>query len=475
MIKKSIYAMIVLLACSGIASAATYIRDPLTGNWSVIGEWKDNGSGSWVASTALPGASDTVIINQSRSVSLDTDATVDYFYLVNNDNPGSIHVDANNSLTVNTEIDLSTGPTHSGLSTFNQSAGTVSTPLMTMGGTAGSGTYNLTGGTLQMDGTTTINSGSTLNISGGTMSSTYSGETRNFSGAGSISMTSGSLDLNGGVNDGILFDTALFEVSGGTVDLYGQIKFGLSSAAEFKVVGDDASISIRALNQGAGDGTFTFEFDSTGVSAINSSGWMTLNYAKLVVDGSAYTGDAGTFTLFDTGNLAALLDTNNITISGFDSYGDAYITQDQDSDIITLTLISGNPYDDWAATHGLTAGVNDAYGDDAEPGGGDGMDNLLEYALGSDPLGDDAATFLPIHNQDGGYLNLVYRRRLDAESLGLDYNVYSTLDLVNNPMTNATEEAGSLGIDAEFESVTNRVLIDAESMQFMGLKVEASQ
>lgn len=49
---------------------------------------------------------------------------------------------------------------------------------------------------------------------------------------------------------------------------------------------------------------------------------------------------------------------------------------------------SGSPYDEWATDKGLTAGVND---DPADNPDNDGLDNLTEYALDSDPLSGAAS------------------------------------------------------------------------------------
>lgn len=136
------------------------------------------------------------------------------------------------------------------------------------------------------------------------------------------------------------------------------------------------------------------------------------------------------------------------------------------------SLADPTTYAYWATSKNLTKGVNDGYGDDPEA---DGMDNLLEYALGADPLVDDAASFLPGYalSADGGsnYFNYVYRRRIDYEARGLSYAVRSSADLVYDPMVNATTEVGSGAIDAEFESVTNRVSTAVKPQQFMQLKV----
>ena len=130
------------------------------------------------------------------------------------------------------------------------------------------------------------------------------------------------------------------------------------------------------------------------------------------------------------------------------------------------------PYFQWSEDNGLTSGVNDGYGDDPES---DGMNNLLEYALGGHPLIDDAGEKLPRvgTGEEGGtnWLNYVYRRRLDATARNLIYDVLATDALVSNVWTTDTEEAVSVILDSEFEAVTNRVSTDTESQQFMKLEI----
>jgi hypothetical protein len=143
-----------------------------------------------------------------------------------------------------------------------------------------------------------------------------------------------------------------------------------------------------------------------------------------------------------------------------------------DSMVVQIGVPILPPYDTWVADQGLTPGLNDAYDYDAEP---DGMDNLLEYALGANALSNDAAAFLPgyaiLADGSTNYLNYVYRRRIDFIARGLAYEVGSGTDLVYSVLTNSTVEVNSGPIDADFESVTNRVSTDVETQQFMQLKV----
>ncbi|MDF7809154.1 hypothetical protein P4E94_17035 [Pontiellaceae bacterium B12219] len=139
---------------------------------------------------------------------------------------------------------------------------------------------------------------------------------------------------------------------------------------------------------------------------------------------------------------------------------------------VSITNLITDPYLAWASSQGLTPGVNDEYDADVES---DGMDNLLEYALGANPVLNDAEEFLPGYaiQEDGStnYLNYVYRRRIDYAERGLIYTVGSGADLVFDELTNVTVEVNSGAINAEFESVTNQVSTEVASAQFMQLKI----
>ncbi|VGO11753.1 Arylsulfatase [Pontiella desulfatans] len=142
---------------------------------------------------------------------------------------------------------------------------------------------------------------------------------------------------------------------------------------------------------------------------------------------------------------------------------------------VDSVVVEGAPdtlgYGDWAVEQGL--GVNDAYDDDPD---GDGMVNLVEYAIGANSLSNDAAFYRPhatSSKQNGtNYLNLVYRRRMDAPYRGLDYQVGSATNLLEE-RTNATQEAGAVALGDGFELVTNRIPTDVEVQQFMELRISA--
>jgi hypothetical protein len=107
---------------------------------------------------------------------------------------------------------------------------------------------------------------------------------------------------------------------------------GQNVPTTFEIIGDDASVAIARINNGPGgnSGTFKFVFDASGVSPINVSAWMFLDTIQLVVDGSAYTGGAGAFKLFDSANFVGLIPLGSISVTGFDNSGlTASVEQDQ--------------------------------------------------------------------------------------------------------------------------------------------------
>ena len=141
---------------------------------------------------------------------------------------------------------------------------------------------------------------------------------------------------------------------------------------------------------------------------------------------------------------------------------------------IVTTAVSAliSPYNEWIDSHpGLGSSVD--LMDDADA---DGVVNLVEYALGGNPLIDDSAHILPdvIMTTDAGtnWLYYSYSRRENAAALGLTYTVLSGADLVGGGLTNEVPPFGVSALSDGFESVTNRIPADTQHQQFMELKVQ---
>ncbi len=135
------------------------------------------------------------------------------------------------------------------------------------------------------------------------------------------------------------------------------------------------------------------------------------------------------------------------------------------------TEASTNTFDYWIDQYGLSAAQSEP-SVDIEP---DGLDNLLEYALGGNPTNDDAALVLPIF-QGSTVLEYIYRRREDFVERGLDYTVEVSTNLVSNVWnTNGVVVAGtSLPIDG-FESVTNHVSSEDAPHKFIQLEITENE
>lgn len=138
--------------------------------------------------------------------------------------------------------------------------------------------------------------------------------------------------------------------------------------------------------------------------------------------------------------------------------------------IMTVSGTPGSapsPYENWITLYGLI-GAETNLTADLEP---DGMNNLLEYALGGNPTNDDAAAILPTSVVEGDFLNYVYNRQNPADPK-LSYEVLSSTDLVNEQIETATDFAGASAPVDGIESATNQVSTTTEGEQFMQLKVE---
>ena len=140
-------------------------------------------------------------------------------------------------------------------------------------------------------------------------------------------------------------------------------------------------------------------------------------------------------------------------------------------DDLYLKVLKGISYEDWVVEDtDLTEGVNDARTDDPDA---DTMDNLLEYALGGNPLVDDAATILPTSEFTADTIEYVYRRRVDASTRGLIYGLVINTDGLQLPWTDVgtTFETDIGPLDFAFESVTNILPVTGLYKGFVNLEV----
>ncbi len=149
------------------------------------------------------------------------------------------------------------------------------------------------------------------------------------------------------------------------------------------------------------------EADGTRSSAFNvGTGFNnTVNHLALAADGRIYA--AGAFTSYRGSTVSRVVLLNAIDTIPADPGAPA----------------TANPFDEYLAEFGVPAGQRGAT-DDPD---GDGVPNLLEFALGLDPaVGDINGDGLPVVETAGGFLTLTYVRTQPSDVI---YEVQATSDL----------------------------------------------
>ena len=142
-------------------------------------------------------------------------------------------------------------------------------------------------------------------------------------------------------------------------------------------------------------------------------------------------------------------------------------------DNVSVKVLPPLTYEKWAEEEGLTLGVNDDPADDPDT---DGMDNLLEYALGGNPLVDDAVTYEPVSIfPDVDTWQYIYRRRSDAATRSLVYDLRYKTDLVSEPTWTTSGggfESGTNSISSAFDVITNTIPITTYGLNKAFIELE---
>jgi hypothetical protein len=147
-------------------------------------------------------------------------------------------------------------------------------------------------------------------------------------------------------------------------------------------------------------------------------------------------------------------------------------------DIDNVWVGAGDPpviedsYGDWAFRYNLTGDDADETADVEYDGLGDGLDNLMEYALGGNPTNDDAAAVSPgTYLADEGGTNWFYHVHNQNTDTNLIFTVGATPDLVATAAdTNDVEWIGETAESGGFKSVTNRTGMTTDA-KFIKLEV----
>jgi hypothetical protein len=176
------------------------------------------------------------------------------------------------------------------------------------------------------------------------------------------------------------------------------------------------------------------------------AGTVQLTYSDSVVGDT----DLGTFPTAFAGGSRFIELRNHVDTST----GDGVVDMRYD-DLTIGVLASQTFYLNWTQGHGLST-TNALFFVDTD---GDGLVNLAEYALGSDPNLVDAETVQPTSGFTAGFGTYVYNRRNDAATRGLEYGLAYKTKLLDPDWlyVGGLWETGTNAIDSAFDSITNEI------------------
>ncbi len=267
-------------------------------------------------------------------------------------------------------------------------------------GGAGTSILNMNGGELlaSRDNVSFITGLDEANIEAGGLNLNTGGfaltTSQDFSGSGAVSVSGGgSVTLNGNLPD----ISGLDLVDGATLRGVGEIGATVGVSADATLAPGD-SFGVLTVEGADIEGALRIEIDGAETGFLNVAGSLDIGDATLVIAG---LGD-GIFT----GEVYEIAEYNNL-IGEFQSvvlpagygYEIDYNAQGQNRIAIMFAEAPVGGIEDWRLLHFETAENAGHAADGADPDG-DGVRNLLEYALGTDPNVPGAAFGDP---EDGGF------------------------------------------------------------------------
>ncbi|VGO19627.1 hypothetical protein [Pontiella sulfatireligans] len=262
-----------------------------------------------------------------------------------------------------------------------------------------------------------------------------------------------------GANDTIALTSGTYTVS---MDVNFSANDGAGSVTVFSFGGQDATGNVNDVRLDLGEGTNDAVIvEQKLVPIVRGTAFFTELARK---DYSANTIETLTFTGLSVQEGEDL-------VIRWNGYANADFSLIDNVQVLRTGGAAPVGFDAWAASFSLT-------GDDALPGADvepDGLDNLMEYALGGIPNVDDASTVAPNITLalDAGtnWFYHVYNERTDDPRLS--YELVRKLDLVLGVSwtTGAIEYVGESAESGGFKSVTNRASTAANAA-FLRLNVE---
>jgi hypothetical protein len=262
-----------------------------------------------------------------------------------------------------------------------------------------------------------------------------------------------------GANDTIALTSGTYTVS---MDIAFGANGGAGSVTVFSFGGQDATGNVNDVRLDLGEGTNDAVIvEQKLVPILRGTAFFTELARK---DYSANAIETLTFTGL------SVQDGEDLCIR-WNNYANADFTTIDNVQVLRTGGAAPVGFDAWVASFSLT-------GDDALPGTDyepDGLDNLMEYALGGNPTNDDAAVVGPEISTaiDTGtnWFYHVYNERTDDPRLSYELGRKLNLVFDQNWTTGAIEFVGESVEDSGFKSVTNRSPTAANAA-FLRLNVE---
>ncbi|VGO18381.1 beta strand repeat-containing protein [Pontiella sulfatireligans] len=196
----------------------------------------------------------------------------------------------------------------------------------------------------------------------------------------------------------------------------------------------------------------TYAFDSSGY-ATHSANISTLSWNLFTPfsGGTAVIGAAATPTL---DNITAVGYYADVSCPEGQTFAGAEAMYFQCREEVQIV----DSYDSWALSYGLTGADTNGNADVENGGLGDGLENLMEYALGGNPTNDDAAAVSPsTYMADDAGTDWFYHVYNQNQDPSLTFTVGATPDLVFTAVdTNDVELVGETAESGGFKTVTSR-------------------
>ena len=225
--------------------------------------------------------------------------------------------------------------------TVNVSGGTLATGGNAI--TVSTGNFNIHGGAVTTAAATALNGGAMTLTSGSFANNATGARTVLASGAGTLNLTSGTFTAQGqDPTHALTLGTKNINISGGVLDLSGgQVIF--TNSPIITITANAATITTDRFNSNSTERavTLNYNFGATGVSKIKSNAFAGLANATFNLDGSSYTGGAGSHTVFEATNFTSTPAPLNVT--GFGVNGVDYTTANTSTQV-NLNVLNATLY-----------------------------------------------------------------------------------------------------------------------------------